>query len=159
MVNLWLLVLIAAPVILTYFLKSNAALSYLALCVGFVLLSLTTADLQQLLDHANLVRLSTDILGLALLISPPLLTLLLTRKSVHGQSNVLTQLIPALFLGGLLALIAVPLLNESVRNNFTGAGLWGNLQKVQSWIIGIGAATSLALVWSEHFHGLRRRHH
>jgi hypothetical protein len=156
MVNFWLLVLIAAPIVLTYFMKSDAALAYLALCAGFVLLSLTTSNLQELLDHSN-VHLNNNTLGLILLASPPLLTLLVTRKTVHGQSNILMQLVPALLLGGLLALIAVPLLDSSVQNNFTDSGLWGQLQKVQAWIIAIGAVASLALVWSEHIHGLRRR--
>ncbi len=159
MVNLWLVVLLVTPILLTYFLKSNAALSYLALCAGFVLLSLTTNDLQKLLDHSNLVRVSTDLLGLILLISPPLLTLLFTHKSIKGQSNILIQLVPALFMGALLALIAVPLLNESVRSNFTGSSLWSELQKIQPWVIGIGTVISLALVWSESFHGFHKRRH
>ena len=157
MTNLLLLILVLGPIALTYFLKSNAALAYLALCAGFVLLSLTTSDLQQLLDHSNIVRVSTDTLGLILLASPPLLTLLLTRRAVHGQSNVLIQLIPALFLGGLLALIGVPLLNESARGNFTGSSLWTDLQKIQSWVIGAGALSSLLLVWSTGFRGFGRR--
>lgn len=157
MTNLLLLILVFGPVALTFFLRSNAALAYLALCAGFVLLSLTTSDLQQLLDHNNLVRVSTDTLGLILLASPPILTLLMTRHAVHGQSKILMQLLPAICLGGLLALIAVPLLNGSVQSNFTGANLWTQLQKIQSWVIGAGALSSLLLVWTTNFRHFSRR--
>lgn len=156
MVNVWLVILILAPVLITYFLKANAALGYLALSAGFVLLSLTTVDFQQLLHHTNLLNVSTNTLGLVLFAGPPLLTLLITRKSTHGQTNILVQLIPAICLGGLLALIAVPLLNSNVQTRFTGATLWTQLQKIQSWVIGAGALSSLLLVWSENFRGLRK---
>jgi len=157
MTNLLLLILVLAPVAITYFLKANAALGYLALCAGFVLLSLTTNDLQGLLDHTNLVKVSTNLLGLILFIAPPLLTLLITRKNIHGQSNILIQLIPAICLGGLLALIAVPLLNSNVQSRFTGATLWMQLQKIQSWVIGAGTLSSLLLIWFGSFRGLRKR--
>src|SRR3990167_934744 len=150
MTNLLLIILVALPIVITYFLKSNAALAYLALCVGFVLLSLSTNDIQKLLDNTDLLSISTDSLGLFLLVAPPLLTLLLTQKSIHGQNKVLVELIPAACLGGLLALIATPLLSESVRSNLTGGSLWEELQKIQGWLIGLGALSSLVLVWTKH---------
>lgn len=53
----------------------------------------------------------------------------------------------ALCAGGLLALVGVPLLSESVRANFADSALWENLQKIQSSIVGAGAFLSLVLVW------------
>ncbi len=145
-----LILFILIPPAITYWLKSNAAIGFLAACAGFVLLSLTSSDLQQLLDHANIVRVSTDTLGLILLISPPILTLLATKKSVHGKYLRWSHLLPALCAGGLLALIAVPLFSGSIRGDLANASLWTELQKIQPWIIGVGALSSLLLVWSDH---------
>jgi Na+-transporting methylmalonyl-CoA/oxaloacetate decarboxylase beta subunit len=79
MANVILAVLLFAPLVITFLLKSNAALSFMALCVGFVLSTSVIGDLKHLLSEINLSA-TNSTLALVILIAPPVITLLLTRN-------------------------------------------------------------------------------
>lgn len=146
MPDIVLIILILAPAIITYLLKSNAALGFLALCVGFVLSTSVIGDLKHLLSETNL-SVTSSTLGIALLVLPLLLTLLLSRKSHQRGLLFYAQLVCALLAGGLLTLSAGPLINSTVSFNLMDSSIWTNLQKYQAAIIGAGAFLSLMLVW------------
>ena len=141
-----LVALIVAPVLVTYFFKSNAALAYLALCVGFVLSTSVIGDLKHLLSETNL-SITNDTLAMILIALPFLMTLVLSRHGTGRGAMFFAQLLVALLGGGLLALSAGPLINSSVSFNVLDSSLWTQLQKYQSAIIGAGSFISLALVW------------
>ena len=146
MADIILAVLVFAPVALTFFLKSNAALAYLTLCGAFVLITFGNADLKQLTGHLDL-SLDSGTLNLILLALPVVLTLLLTRKAFSGQLKMTLHLLTALCAGGLLALVAVPLLNASSRADFVHNWGWNNLQRIQTLVIAAGFVLSLLIIW------------
>lgn len=146
MPDIVLAALVLGPAVITYFLKSNAALGFLALCAGFVLSTSVIGDLKHLLSETNL-SVTNDTLGIALLVLPLLLTLLLSRKSHAKGLALYANLIAALLSGGLLALSAGPLINSTVSFNVLDSSFWTQLEKYQSAIIGAGALISLLLVW------------
>lgn len=137
------------PLLLTFLLKSNAALSFLALCAGFVVISFAGSDLQNLTGQLNF-SINSSTLNLVLLILPLVLTLLLTRKSFSKAGGLLLHGLVALCAGALLALVGVPLLSDSVRANFADSNLWTNLQKIQSSVIGAGVFLSLVILWAQN---------
>ncbi|HZP55483.1 MAG TPA: hypothetical protein VFB03_01800 [Candidatus Saccharimonadales bacterium] len=153
MADVILAVLIFTPAIITFVLKSNAALGYLTLCGSFVLITFANADLQELSGHLSL-SLDSGTLNLILLVSPLLLTLLLTRRAFSGELKRVFYILTSLCAGGLLALIAVPLLNASSRTDFVHDWGWNNLQKIQALVIATGFVLSLFLIW---FNGLSKR--
>ncbi|HEU5005226.1 MAG TPA: hypothetical protein VFT49_04030 [Candidatus Saccharimonadales bacterium] len=151
MPDIALAVLILVPAAITFFLKSNAALSYLALCAGFVLSTSVIGDLKHLLSETNL-SVTSDTLALVLLIAPYLLTLLVTRK-VHEKGLFLyLNLIIALLGGGLLALSAGPLFGSSSNFDIVDSKFWTQLSNYQAAIIGAGAGLSLLMIWSGRHH-------
>ena len=151
MADIALAVLIFGPFVITYFLKSNAALGFLALSVGFVLSTSVIGDLTHLLSEMNL-SVTNDTIGLILLLLPLIITLLLTRHgSGHRNPVFIMQLVAALATGGLLALSAGPLLASSSFNPTT-SGLWAKLSNIQASVIGAGALISLGLVWLSGHH-------
>ncbi len=139
-------VMILGPLVLTFLLKSNAALGFLVLCAGFVLSTSVIGDLKHLLSQLNLSTTSSTI-GVVLLTVPLILTLLLTRRSAGRGIKFWLQLVAALAAGGLLALSVGPILGSSSQFDVTTSSFWPNLQKIQSEIIGIGALVSLLLIW------------
>lgn len=150
-----LALLVFGPLVVTYFLKSNAALSFLALCVGFVMSTSIVGDLKHLLSETNL-SVTNDTLAAILIALPFLLTLLLSR---HGHARgpfFVAQLAAALAGGGLLALSIGPLLTSSSQFNITSGGAWNNLTKIQASVIGIGGALSLVLIWLTNFRHSRK---
>lgn len=151
MVDVTLAVLVFGPLVITYFLKSNAALGFLSLCVGFVLSTSVIGDLKHLLSETNL-SVSDQTLGLALVLLPLIITLLITRTHTHGKGlGLIAQLICALCAGGLLALSLGPLLTDSSQFNISSSSLWKDLSKAQAGIIGAGSLLSLLAIWSHNF--------
>jgi hypothetical protein len=146
MPDLILAALIFSPVLLTFILKSNAALGYLSLAGAFTLITLGSAELKDLTGYLE-IRIDSSTLNLAVIMVPLLFTLLLTRKSFSGQIKTFLYLVTALCAGGLLALVSVPLLNASARTNFADSWGWTNLQKVQVPLIAAGFLLSLILMW------------
>jgi len=144
--DLLLAVLIFGPVALTFLLKSNAALSFFALCAGFVVISFAGADIADLTKNLSF-QINNTTLNLVLLIAPIALTLLLTRKAFSGSLKLLLNCVVALCAGILLALVAVPLLSESARLDFANNTIWSDLQKIQTPAIAGGAFLSLILTW------------
>ncbi len=153
-----LLVLIAAPVLLTYFLKSDAALSFLALCAGFVLSTSVVTDLKHLLSETNL-SLTDKTLALILLLVPLILTLLTTRRSAGKGFKLYLHLLTAVCVGGLLALSLGPIINTASSVDLAHSQVWDKLQNAQSILIGAGAFLSLILVWHKSLkHGSSKKH-
>lgn len=141
-----LALMIAGPAVITYFLKSNAALGFLSLCVGFVLSTSVITDLKHLLSETNL-SLTASTLALILLLGPLAVTMLVTRRSAGKGFKLGLHLLTALCVGGLLALSIGPIINTSSQMNLAGSQIWKNLQKTQSVVIGAGALLSLILIW------------
>ena len=149
MADIALAVLVFLPLMLTYFLKSNAAMGFIVLCVGFVLSTSVIGDLKHLLSQTNLT-VTNDTLAVILIALPLLLTLLLTR---HGHSRgplFIAQLAAALAAGALLALSIGPLIT-STQFDVTSSGAWKDLTNVQAAVIGIGSLISLLLIWAGDF--------
>lgn len=146
MADVILAVLIFVPVLITLVLRSNAALAFLVLCGSFTLITFGSADLKELTGHLDL-RVDSGTLNLVILILPVLLTLLLTRHSFSGHLKGGLHLAAAACCGVLLALVSIPLLNSSLRTNFSGSWGWDNLQTIQTPVIAAGLVLSLFLIW------------
>lgn len=145
-----LAVLIFLPAVLTYLLKSNAAVSFLALCGGFAVITLSGSDIQHLFGQTKITSLTSNDVDLILLLAPLILTLLFTFRSTAGKLR-LAHLIPALCAGGLLAVVAGPMLSDTINSDIAKLGFWKNLQDSEPWIAGAGLLVSLLLIWTGGF--------
>jgi hypothetical protein len=139
---------VLTPVILTFLLKSNAASSFLALCAGFVAISFAGADLENLTGQLSF-SINSSVLNLVLLILPLLFTLLITKGKAKEGIGRFMHLLIAICAGGLLALAGVPLLNESLRSEFSNSDLWSQLKNIQGAVIGAGVFLSLVVTWAK----------
>jgi len=154
MADALLAVLILLPAVLTFFLKSNAALGFLALCGGFTATTLSGSDIDHLVGQTRITSLTSNNVDLALLVVPLLLTLLFTFRSVTSKNNRYFSLIPALCAGGLLAAVAGPMFNDVLQTSVTDSAFWNQLKDAQSYIVGAGLFSSLLLIWTGGFrHG------
>jgi len=147
MADALLATLILLPAALTLFLKSNAALGFLALCGGFAAITLSGSDIQHLVGQTKITSLTSNDVDLGLLLVPLLLTLLLTFKAVAGKRQPMMHLLPALCAGGLLAVVAAPMFNSALNVDITRSSFWKDLQNIESYIVGLGLLSSLLLAW------------
>ncbi len=148
MTDIVLVAMIASPLLLTFLLKSDAALGFLVLCLGFVLSTSVIGDLKHLLSESNLT-VTESTLGLILILTPFILTMLMTRKKAGKGFKFFLHMLCAASAGGLLALSMGPVINTSSLINLFDSQLWKQLDNFQSAIIGVGAITSLMLIWTK----------
>lgn len=149
--------LILSPAIITFLLKSNAALGFLALCASFVVSTSAVGDLKQLLNQMDLTVTETT-LALVVLVLPLLMTLLLVRSPSGKGVKFVLQLAAAVAAGGLLALSVGPLITASTEFDLEASKLWSNLQNVQAGVIGAGALISFVLIWLGGLSHSRKKH-
>jgi hypothetical protein len=161
MANALLATLILLPAVLTYILKSNAALGFLALCGGFAVITLSGSDIEHLFGKTRITSLTSNDVDLILLGVPLFLTLFFTFRAVTAKNLRYLQILPALCAGGLLAVIAAPMFSDSLNVNFGRAPFWKDLQGIQSYIVGAGLLISLLLIWSSGFTHAKshKKHH
>jgi hypothetical protein len=154
-----LLTLLLLPAVLAYFLKSNAAIGFLALCGGFAVITLSGSDIQHLFGQTRITSLTSDDIDLILLALPLLFSLLFTFRSVTGKAAGLLQMIPAVCAGGVLAAVSAPTFSDALNINLAHAQAWKDLQSAQSYVVAIGLAASLLLIWSGGFSHARSHGH
>ena len=154
--------IIFLPLLVTFLIKSNAALAFLALCSGFVLQFFVVVDSKSLLSKAG-VSLSGNVITILLIAIPAAITLFICRgpssRSIK-HPKVLLNLLVALALGAALTLMTVPYIGEINGTKITDSKLWEPLQKAQTEIIAVGVLLSLLLIWlsNRKSHGKDKHH-
>jgi hypothetical protein len=143
-----LAVMILLPAVLTFLLKSNAAIGFLALCGGFAAITLSGSDIDHLVGQTKITSLTSNNIDLALLLLPLLITLLLTFRSTTSKKSRYFSSVPAFCAGGLLAAVAGPMFNDALQTNVTDSDFWKQLKDAQSYIVGVGLLASLLLIWT-----------
>ncbi|HCM52114.1 TPA: hypothetical protein DIS56_03225 [Candidatus Saccharibacteria bacterium] len=146
-----LLALIFIPVASVYFLKSSGVYFFFSICASFVLVSLASDDIGNLLHRTNISSISSDSTNLILVFAPALLTLLLARKLHRGQLQMILGLIAAACGAALMVLITAPFLGTALPPNAFDSPVWNFLQNNQSWLISAGALASFISLWSKNF--------
>ena len=147
--NLALIIALAAPVLVLTLLRINAALVFLSLCLGAVLVEYVAGEANSLItlfsEQAGSVSAST--MQLTLLLAPAAVTCVVTVFSLHGKLKTLFNILPALAASSLALLLAVPLLPNGVRFELEMQEVWRHLVKSQALVVGMGAVVSLVFLW------------
>ena len=136
--------IVLVPVVVLMLLRVNAALVFLSLCLGSVLTRFLGPDTNSLLGlfsaHApNNIGLSQITAQLVLLALPVIVTTLFMIKSVPKGFKLMFNLLPAIGVGSLAALLAVPLLPATTAHKIMTTSLWLQAMRAQDLIVGISA--------------------
>ena len=139
--------LVVIPVVVLMVLRINATMVFLGLCLGYVLTQFLGNDAkdfaQTFLGHTAM---STTVMKLVLLLIPVVLTAIIMIRTVRSKMLIL-NILPALSVGCLLALLVVPLLPPGTSHAITAMSFWHQAQRLQDLIIGVGALVSLLTLW------------
>lgn len=151
-VTLGLIVLL--PVVFIIFFRVNAALVFLSLCLGYILMQFVAPDANSFLElfKAKIPKgndQSNDIVKLVLLLLPAVLTSVFMIRTVKGKSKQLLNVLPALGVGLLGALLVVPLLPPGLSHSIIDTNLWDQLLKAQNLIVGASALACLLVLWMQ----------
>ena len=149
-----LALVVGLPVLLLMLLRINAVLVFLSLCLGDVLVQFVAGDTNSLLQfiassNAQHISSGSDASKIALLLFPPLLTMLFMVKSIRGSGKLLLNLLPAVGVGLLAALLLVPLLPAGLSHNITASAQWDQVHRAQDLIVGASSLVCLFVLWQQ----------
>jgi hypothetical protein len=146
---------LAVPLLVMTFLRINAVMVFLGLCLGEVMLQYVGSDansvLHFLLPHAS-GNVSTSTMNLALLLGPAAATAIFMVFSIKGKFKMLINILPAAGASFLGVLLAVPALAPGLRHAIENQSLWQTLLRAQDLIVGASALMSLLYLWAQRPH-------
>lgn len=145
------MIALLVPFAVITLLRINAAMAFLSLCLGYVLVELVAKDANSLVTflapQANSV--SQTSFQLAMLLGPLAITCIITLFSINGRLKELLNILPAAAVSVLALLLAVPLLTPGLRYALQADTLWVQVNAAQSGIVGIGALISMISLWGQ----------
>lgn len=156
MYNVILVAAIALPVLLLMLLRAHAAIVFLSLCAGSLLVKYVGYDAT---TAANMFssrdsNAFTAVILILVMLLPVLLSAFVLRRSVSGAKMII-NIVPAAAVGVVGALLVVPLLPGGIQYNLTNTQIWIFMQQYENFIIGTGILLSLFIMW----YSLRKPHH
>jgi hypothetical protein len=158
--NIELIVALAVPLIVLTVLRINAAMVFLSLCLGYVLVQFVANDADSLISFVapNADSVSASTLRLGMLFTPVVLTCIFMVFSIHGRIRVALNALPAAGVSILGLLLAVPLLTPGLRHAIRTQALWQQISQAQAMAVGISAFISLIFLWAQRHHSQRSEH-
>jgi hypothetical protein len=153
--ELTLAAIVVTPAVILMVLRINAALVFLSLCLGNVLVQFVASDASSWLTtfssaHTTTVVTTTNSnIKIGLLLLPALLTAIFMIRTVKDGPRLLLNLLPAIGVGLLGALLVVPLLSPGTSHDIIASPLWSNAQQAQNLIIGLSAVVCLIVLWMQ----------
>jgi hypothetical protein len=149
-----ILIALAVTVLLLLLLRANAAMVFLSLCLGEVLVRYVAGEANDLIKAAapHAGQVSTSTVSLFLLLTPAVVTGMVTIFSVHGRLKNIVNVLPAAAVGALVVLLGVPLLTPGLRINLESQQAWHILSNAQAFVVAAGALVSLVFLWTQRRH-------
>lgn len=143
-----LALIVGLPVLLTFLLRANASIVFLALCAGSVLAQFVSGDSSSFFNSVIPANgtINYSIVQLSLLFAPAFFTIIFMRKTVKGP-KAMVNIVPAVATGVVGALLAVPLLPGGVQHNIVTTNLWQSIEQYQSVVVSVSVVISLFTLW------------
>lgn len=160
MQNIALIVAVVVPIVILLLLRTNAAIVFLSLCAGALAVQFIGNEAilvgSAVGNHSDAV---SQYFELALLLLPAMLSALFLSKTMSGPRTVF-NIFPAIAVGVIGVLLAVPLLPGNVQTTITNLDGWTVLNQSKEFVVLAGIVASLVVLWVTHprGHGRHRKH-
>lgn len=150
--NIQLIIALLIPFVVLTSLRINAAMAFLSLCLGYVLVELVAKDANSLISFLapQADSISKTWWQLGMLFLPLVLTCIIMIFSVKGRIRGIFNALPAIATSVVALLLAVPLFTPGLRNALQQEQLWRQISDGQAMVVGIGAFVSLLFLWTQH---------
>lgn len=162
MINAYVTLAIAGPAVLLLFFRSNAALTFLSLCLGSVLAHVASNDASQLLGSTavNGRFVSPTLVSLVLLVAPAILTAIFMIKSVRPNRLIL-QILPAVSTGAAAIILGKQYLSYAAQDQLAKSVVWQTVNQFDVLVIGLSALFCLLAIWMQRpkHHADKEEHH
>src|SRR5665213_354331 len=129
-------IIVLVPVVIAIVLRVNAAVLFMSLCVGAVLMQFVSKDAASFASAVSpRGNVGIDTARLMLLLIPPVLTAVFMIHSIHGSTKVALNVIPAIGVGLLAALLIEPLLTAGTRGTLEHSSIWHQFLQAETMIV------------------------
>ena len=144
-------IIVAAPIILIMLARVNAAMLFMSVCVGEVLVQYLGSDAETVITSFSSYgsQFSSSTVKIMLLFLPVVLIMIFMFHSVK-KSKLILNILPAIGTGLVIALLVEPLLSPSMQHTHGKETLWQNLIQARALIVGVSALISLFYLWFQH---------
>src|SRR5262245_42361976 len=124
--NFVLIVALVLPPLLFLVLRVNAAMVFLSVCLGSVLVEHVATQAGDMLGlfTPNVSSVSRSTIELSFLLAPAVVTTIVTIFSVHGRLKVVLNAVPAAAASMLAVLLSVPLLSKGLMFALEKQPVW-----------------------------------
>lgn len=158
MQNLALILAILIPIVLILVLRSNGPVVFFSLCVGALLVRFVGSD-AGLVGSAlgNNAAAANSYAKLGLLLAPAVLSLFFLRHSIRGSKG-LFNILPAVAVGLVGVLLAVPLLPGGVHHSLISSNGWAFLQHQQEIVVIVSSLVCLVVLWMAPHKAIDKKH-
>ncbi len=146
-----LIIALLAPFAILTVLRINAAMAFLSLCLGYVLVELVAKDTNSLISFLapHTGSMSQTTWRLVILLAPLALTSLIMVFSIKGHLKSMFNALPAAATSIMAVLLAVPLFTPGLRYAIQSQPLWQQVNRGQALVISTGAFISLLFLWTQ----------
>lgn len=142
------ILLIAAPVLLLTVLRVNAAIVFLSLCLGQVLVQFVGVEAANTVGIiASDGRTNPSMVSLSLLLMPAVFTTLIMMRTIKGKFKLAFNILPAISVGVLGFLLAEPLFASGMQAAIESTDAWYLITKLQTFVVGVSAILALFFLW------------
>lgn len=140
--------MIALPIVLMTVLRINAAIVFLGLCLGSVLVQFAGKDASSFVNLFSSNKLMSEFgASIALLLLPAVFTMIVMIGTVRGKFRLVLNLLPAVAVGVVGLLLAKPLFSPGLQGAVAGTQAWHSLQQLQVLIVSASTIVSLLFLW------------
>jgi hypothetical protein len=152
------------PIVLLTVLRINAAIVFLSLCLGSVLVRFAGSDASSFVNLMSPSKaLNGYVIMIALLLLPAIFTMIIMIGTVRGTFGMLLNLLPAISVGLLTVLLVAPLLSAGLYGTIASTSEWHYIMRAQVLVISVGSIVSLLFLLTQRpkraEHGKHGRHH
>jgi hypothetical protein len=133
--------IVLVPLIVLTVLRVNAAVVFLSLCLGSVLVKFVGEDANSFIGLFT--NSSGYTLSVLLLLMPVVFTTLIMIRTVKGGIRSIFNLIPAAAVGVVGLLLLMPLVSPGLRGALTHTSVWHDIERARSLVVGVSTLASL----------------
>jgi hypothetical protein len=140
--------IIAIPVVALTVLRINAAIVFLSLCLGEVLVMFVSKDATSTVGILNSTgHADLGMVSFGLLVVPAILTAFCMIGTIKGKLTQVLNVLPAIAVGVLTLLLAKPLFSGAMQSGIESTVIWEQVQGLQTIVVSASALISLFFLW------------
>jgi len=155
------LIIVAVFTVLLLFLRTNAAVCFLALCAGSVLVEYSGTNIALIASSVTSGASYASHTAKIVLLLVPLVIVAVFLRGQLPKALIPLGFIPALATSLLALVLIVPLLPDHVAESVTSTETWAVVTQYQELTVGLGVVMSVVLLvmMAKRQHGKHKKHH